>query len=180
VTEQPTLPFKNSEPGLGSARRRPRSGAGDPIPNTSSDRGARAEAEARRDTTATKSGTKSVEARVTPFENRLGPSHHNAPETSAQAAEANFPRSGTQRAKVLLAIHDAMRVDYWLAGLTLDEIANWTGLVGNSVRPRRRELEQDGLVEDSGFERSSNMGHPAVVWTLTEEGLRAAKELTDG
>jgi predicted ArsR family transcriptional regulator len=65
-------------------------------------------------------------------------------------------------------------------GLTDDEIANKARLVSNSVRPRRGELVRDGLVQDSGHRRSSNMGHPAVVWTLTEEGLRAAKELTDG
>jgi predicted ArsR family transcriptional regulator len=107
-----------------------------------------------------------------PFENRLGPSHHNAPETSGQAAVANFPRSGTQRVRVLLALYSA--------DLTDDEIAHDTRLVGNSVRPRRGELVADGLVEDSGKRASSNFGHPAVVWTLTEDGLRAAKELTDG
>jgi len=112
-----------------------------------------------------------------PFENRLGPSHHNAPETSGQAAVANYPRSGTQRAKVLNVIYQALMFE---DGLTLDEIANWTGLVANSVRPRRKELERDGLVRDSGKRKSSNMGHPAVVWTLTQEGLRAAQELTDG
>jgi hypothetical protein len=121
-----------------------------------------------------------------PFvENRLGPSHHNAPETSGQAAEANFPRSGTQRAKVLRSIYDTVVFApdlsvSWPGGLTLDEIANRTNLVGNSVRPRRKELEAAGLIEDSGRRRSSNMGHPAVVWTLTDEGLRAAKGLTDG
>jgi hypothetical protein len=185
VTEQPTLPFENSEPGLGSLHRRPRSGAGGHIPNTSSDRGARVGPEP--DRADTPAGTESDTARVAPpFENRLGPSHHNAPETSGQAAVANYPRSGTQRAKVLVAIafcsvlDENLRARGFRFGATDDEIANAVGLVGNSVRPRRIELVRDGLVEDSGKRRSSNMGHPAVVWTLTEEGLRAAKELTDG
>jgi predicted ArsR family transcriptional regulator len=108
-----------------------------------------------------------------PFENRLGPSHHNAPETSALAALDNFPREATQRQKVLIAL-------YRYGPLTLDEMANITGLIGNSVRPRRKRLEQDGMVEDSGERSTTNMGKPAVVWTLTDEGLRAAKELTDG
>jgi hypothetical protein len=117
------------------------------------------------------------------FENRQGPSHHNAPETSRQAAEANMPRSGTQRAKVLLTIYyESYRQNGYVeiageGGLTLDEIANVAGMIGNSVRPRRKELEEAGLVEDSGFKRSSNMGQPAVVWCLTDLGLRAAKEL---
>lgn len=110
-----------------------------------------------------------------PFENRLGPSHHNAPETSGQAAEANFPRSGSQRAKVLLTIFRHL----WLQGLTDDEIASYSKLVGNSVRPRRGELVKDGLVTDSGHRRGTWMGNPATVWCLTDEGLRAAKELTD-
>jgi hypothetical protein len=112
-----------------------------------------------------------------PFANRLGPSHHNAPETSGQAAEANFPRSGTQRARVLLTIYRHQ----WLRGhgLTDDEIASYSKQIGNSVRPRRGELVRDGLVEDSGQRRGSNMGHPAVVWCLTDDGMRAAKELND-
>jgi predicted ArsR family transcriptional regulator len=112
-----------------------------------------------------------------PFDNRLGPSHHNAPETSGQAAVANMPRSGSQRAKVLLTI---ARIASNVDGLTDDEIAKYAGLVGNSVRPRRGELVRDGLLVDSGRRRSSWMGHPAVVWCLTDKGLRAAKELTDG
>jgi predicted ArsR family transcriptional regulator len=93
---------------------------------------------------------------------------------------ANYPRSGTQRAKVLLVLHHDLMYPGPEGGLTDDEIANRSRLLGNSVRPRRGELVADGLVQDSGHRRSSNMGHPAVVWTLTEEGLRAAKELTDG
>jgi hypothetical protein len=120
-----------------------------------------------------------------PFENRLGPSHHNAPETSALAAIATKSRTGEDRVTVLLAIYH----DGWIVlphggrargGLTLDEIANRTGLIANTVRPRRKELERSGLVVDSGLRRSSNMGKPAVVWCLTDEGWRAAKELTDG
>ena len=115
-----------------------------------------------------------------PFQNRLGPSHHNAPETSGQAAVANFPRSGTQRHRVLFHIWYWTGEQHTPHGLTDDEIANRTGLLGNSVRPRRGELQRDGLVKDSGYRRSSNMGHPAVVWCLTDEGLRAARELTNG
>jgi hypothetical protein len=181
VTEQPTLPFENSEPGLGSLHRRPRSGAGGHIPNTSSDKGDPSRTRARRDTIDTKSGTESDTARVAlPFENRLGPSHHNAPETSGQAAVANYSTSGNKRQRVLLAIYEATASYHYAPGLTLDEMANRTGLIGNTVRPRKVELEHDGLVTDSGYKRSSNMGKSAVVWTLTEEGLRAAKELTDG
>ena len=108
------------------------------------------------------------------YENCVGPSHHSAPETSRQAAEANAPRSGTQRAKVLLALFGARSRHL---GLTDDQIAAETGLVGNAVRPRRGELVADGFVEDSGERRSSWMGHPAVVWTITARGALVAREL---
>jgi predicted ArsR family transcriptional regulator len=101
----------------------------------------------------------------------VGPSHRNAPETSHQAALANAPRAFSQWKRVLLLL------DHHWQGLTDDEIAKYTGLVGNSVRPRRRKLFQDGLIEDSGNRRSSWMGNPAVVWRITDDGARVAREL---
>jgi predicted ArsR family transcriptional regulator len=103
-------------------------------------------------------------------ENRTGPSHHNAPETSAAAAVANAPRSGTQRARVLIAVARH-------GGLTDDEIGMVCGLSGNAVRPRRGELVQGGYVEDSGDRRPSAMGNEAVVWTATPRGVTTAIEL---
>ena len=113
------------------------------------------------------------------FSNKAGPSHHNAPETSHQAALANAPRSGTQRARVLLAIHNFGYVDRNGVGTGLndDEIANASKLMGNSVRPRRGELHQGGFIEDAG-RRSSMLGNGSVVWSLTEKGRRAAMELS--
>lgn len=96
-------------------------------------------------------------------EDRPGPSHHNAPETSAQAALANAPRSGTQRARVLAAL-----VRY--GGMTDDDIGTLLNLSGNAVRPRRGELVAAGFVKDSGDRMPSDMGNPAVVWVATERG----------
>jgi len=116
------------------------------------------------------------------FPNSVGPSHHNAPETSHRAALANAPCSGSQRAKVLLAIHNFSYVDRNAVGpgLNDDEIVNASKLTGNSVRPRRGELHRGGFIEDSGGRRSSMLGNDSVVWSLTDKGLRAARELTDG
>jgi predicted ArsR family transcriptional regulator len=99
-------------------------------------------------------------------ENRPGPSHHNAPETSAQAAVANAPRSGTQRWRVLAAL---VRYGDW----TDDDLCDLLNLHGNAVRPRRGELVAAGFVEDSGVRRPSAMGNPAVVWTATKAGREA-------
>ena len=98
------------------------------------------------------------------FDNELGPFHHNAPDTSRQAAIDNFPRSGTQRARVLVAIARS------LDGLTDHEITAITGIIPSSERPRRGELEAAGLIESSGRTRPSPTGSQATVWIATDAG----------
>lgn len=56
------------------------------------------------------------------------------------------------------------------AGLTDEEIGERTGLAGNTVRPRRLELEEGGLVCDSGRTRPTQSGRRATVW-VTRENL---------
>jgi hypothetical protein len=80
-------------------------------------------------------------------------------DTQTAAAATTLPRSGTQRAKVLEVIRGARQ-----AGLTDQEIAVELGLVENSVRPRRLELADDGLIADSGERRETTGGNPAIVW----------------
>jgi hypothetical protein len=82
-------------------------------------------------------------------------------DTQTAAAAAALPRSGTQRAKVLEVIRQAGP-----AGLTDQEIAVVLGLAENSVRPRRLELADDGLIEDSGERRETSGGNPAIVWRV--------------
>ena len=85
---------------------------------------------------------------------------HNARHTSVQAAFSALPRTGTQRARVLEAIK-------WAGsnGLTDEEIGEATGLPANSVRPRRLELLELGLIEEPpGKLRHTRTGHTAQVW----------------
>jgi hypothetical protein len=68
--------------------------------------------------------------------------------TQVAAAAAVRPRTGTQRARVLDAIRTAGR-----DGLIDEEIEDALHLDGNSARPRRKELEEGGLIVDSGQRR---------------------------
>lgn len=87
--------------------------------------------------------------------------------TSVAAAQRVLPKSGSQRAAVLAEL-----VTCGDAGATDDELAHRTGLALNSVRPRRLELVDAGMVLDSGDTRPSDQGNDAVVWLPTLAGVQ--------
>lgn len=78
--------------------------------------------------------------------------------TQVRAAERVLPKTGSQRRKVYDTI--ARNVH----GATDDEVATYLRIGLNSVRPRRLELVEAGLVEDSGICRKTPSGHDAIVW----------------
>ena len=90
--------------------------------------------------------------------------------TSQAAAMKLLPRSGTQRRRVLDALVDAHQRGY--GGATDPEVARLLELGGNSVRPRRGELVEMGLVEDSGRVRRHE-GNDHAVWRPTGAALAA-------
>jgi hypothetical protein len=88
----------------------------------------------------------------------------NPTDTQQQAAARVEPRSGSQRARILSLFRlgpDAKPRDW-----TDEELANWTGLPLNSVRPRRLELVEGGWVRDSGRRRPTPTGASATVWEV--------------
>lgn len=89
-----------------------------------------------------------------------------APSTAKEAARMAYPRSGTQRMRVLdLVAHRGQ------AGATDEEMQVRLGLGHNSQTPRRRELVLGGWIEDSGRTRpTGSTGAQATVWVLTEAG----------
>lgn len=89
--------------------------------------------------------------------------------TSVAAATEVRLRSGTIRAEVLDAIATMPRTD--------DELLAELGLNPNTVRPRRVELAEWGMVEDSGTTRPTRWGRPAIVWRATEAGRLALEAL---
>lgn len=79
-------------------------------------------------------------------------------ETSRDAAIAIHEHRPTQRQLVL----DAIRRHP--AGLTDEQIVRETGLSPSSARPRRVELERDGLVVASARRGRTSSGRQANVW----------------
>jgi hypothetical protein len=90
--------------------------------------------------------------------------------TSFAAAVKALPRSGTQRRLILDALVDAAERGY--AGATDPELARRLALGGNSVRPRRGELVEMGLAEDSGRVRRHE-GNDHIVWAPTSAAIAA-------
>ena len=78
-------------------------------------------------------------------------------ETSREAAEAAVGTAEAGRARVLACLvrHGAM---------TLQQIEDALGWSGNTVRPRRKELEAAGLVVNSGRMAKTKSGRNAVLW----------------
>lgn len=89
--------------------------------------------------------------------------HVRDSETSLRAAASMAPRAArTIRSKVLEHLREHPSTD--------EEICDALGLSGNTIRPRRRELEVDGLVHHTGTSRSTRSGRLAAVWTAVPVG----------
>ena len=88
----------------------------------------------------------------------------NPQPTSVKAALAVFPKSGTQRYRILAAVVAADG-----AGLTDAQIQAKTGISESSERPRRGELVEGGWLEDTGVTREYGGHGEAIVWALTEK-----------
>jgi hypothetical protein len=94
-------------------------------------------------------------------------------DTSRQAAIDNYPRSGSQRHRILLCIiaagHDV--------GRTAHEVAKETGIYYGSVTPRIGELKRGGWIEASEWTRRSEHDSEAEVLLATDKALaHVAKE----
>ena len=81
--------------------------------------------------------------------------------TSVAAAKAIEPVSGQLRRDVYEFIQG--RGD---EGATDEEIQGSLGMDANTERPRRRELQLAGYIQDSGRTRQTRSGRKAVVWTV--------------
>lgn len=99
-----------------------------------------------------------------PAVNKEGPSPKgNA--TSKLAALRNWPRSGTQRNRILemvLANH---------AGMTRDEIHAKSGLVWQTVGPRVLELVQGGWLVETPQRRKTRRGDDSIVLVPSQKAI---------
>lgn len=89
-------------------------------------------------------------------------------DTSLEAA-AKASRSGRTRI-VLMQVLDAIAAE----PATDQQLEQRLNIPGNTVRPRRRQLELDGLVEHSGEYRPTASGRRSKVYRVTPEGRAAA------
>ncbi|MFW6124605.1 MAG: hypothetical protein ACOC46_00545 [Pirellulales bacterium] len=94
---------------------------------------------------------------------------HSGSATSRAAAEAIRPEAGTLSAAVFEFIVGAGD-----RGATDGEIQRALHLAGDTERPRRRALQQRGLIIDSGHRRKTPSGREAVVW-VSAPGKDAAE-----
>jgi|TARA_R110000796_G_C14519982_1_gene430763 hypothetical protein len=85
--------------------------------------------------------------------------------TSREAAVDVLPKTGTQRRMVY--DHIVTRGAY---GATIDECATSLDMPVQSVTPRRRELEDQGLLVDSGVVRKGTYSQNGIVWVAADEG----------
>jgi hypothetical protein len=89
----------------------------------------------------------------------------DARDTSRIAAVLAWPAAPTQRERVLGLVQHAT----WIGwgddfGITDEQIQNELGMNPSTERPRRLELEEQGLIFDSGEKRKTRSGRPAIVW----------------
>lgn len=93
------------------------------------------------------------------------PPHQTHSATSRAAGDRVLPNAGTQR-RMLLDFIVARGND----GATDEEAQRRLSMSANTQRPRRRELEQSGLVENSGRTRLTTARRKAVVWVVVASG----------
>ena len=93
--------------------------------------------------------------------------------TTSLAARSSPRPAKAQRQMIFLHL-----LDKGPFGATLEEIEKELNLAGNTVRPRRLELEEKLLVVNSGTTRPTCSGRQAVVWIIPAHiRLSAIKKL---
>lgn len=94
-------------------------------------------------------------------------------DTSVAAAEAFAPKQGSWQWRVVMAFYQhGPLTDEALERVLHDE--------HRSARPRRRELELKGFIEDSGERITGTAGMRQALWQLTTSGLALAERLKEG
>lgn len=100
-------------------------------------------------------------------------------ETSREAAEAAAEFADSKRKRVANAIHTHTTSPFkpqYDPGITDQEGQGITGIGPQTYTPRRKELSDRGLVEDSGKTRRTRSGCRAIVWVST---VRMTQDVLD-
>lgn len=86
--------------------------------------------------------------------------------TSKRAALDNWPRSGSQRARIL-----AMLLAVPSFGMTREEIVEGSGMSGDTVRPRVLELIAGGWLIETEHTRPTRKGNDSVVLLASQKAV---------
>jgi hypothetical protein len=90
------------------------------------------------------------------------PPHQKHSETSIAAAISIKRAIGPLHNRVIGMLRDYPATD--------EEMIDHLGIVPNTLRPRRRELELMGIVVNTGEKRLTKSGRKAFVWGLAKRG----------
>jgi len=91
------------------------------------------------------------------------PPYEKTSQTSKEAAESITDRLGELQSEVLEFIRS--KGDY---GATADECETSLQMSGNTLRPRKRELELKGMIVPLGIQRKTISGRLAEVYVTKE------------
>lgn len=92
--------------------------------------------------------------------------------TSRQAARELAPKIGNWQRKVLICLYEH-------GSLSDEELEDRLDCVRTRTsRPRRRELELAGYVQDSGQRTQGIGGTPVILWQLTRSGVELAQAVS--
>ena len=92
--------------------------------------------------------------------NHLGPFHRDDPPTAIAAAVDNYPRSGSQRARIFVALLEAGE-----RGLTGFEASRIVRIPRpHTATTRIEELERMGRARRTDRTRPTDTGSQAIVW----------------
>lgn len=91
------------------------------------------------------------------------PAHQSHSRTSREAASMIRDRIGPLHRKILAFLENAPN------GACDERLGEVLDIPANTLRPRRRELEMKGLVEDSGRTEPTRSGRAAVMWIRTKK-----------
>jgi hypothetical protein len=93
----------------------------------------------------------------------MGKVRHDHPDTSREAAERIAAAVRPMHQRVLDALKEC-------GPRTDEQLMADTGLPPSTLRPRRVELVERGMVIDSGERGRTQAGRSAILWKLTDRG----------
>jgi lipid A disaccharide synthetase len=93
------------------------------------------------------------------------PKYQSHSETSWEAAYEIEDSADTLRGRVFRCLQKSAH-NYVFTGMTDEEMQTALNMNPSTQRPRRIELVESGLVQDSGRIRKTKSGRNAVVWII--------------